>query len=139
MTRQDPVEGRQRETNLKIMSTQDPIEGRQRETNLETMTKQEPVKGRQREANLEIMSQQDPIEGRQRETNLEIMTKQEPVGLFDNAYRMTHTNERSVHESFCSHKRQTFVETFTRRTGFSSIKSALLCTQVMSPRQNRQV
>ena len=36
MTKQDPVEGRQRETNGDrpgIMSEQDPVEGRQRETN----------------------------------------------------------------------------------------------------------
>ena len=32
MTKQDPVEGRQRETNLEIMTKQDPVEGRQRET-----------------------------------------------------------------------------------------------------------
>ena len=32
MTKQDPVEGRQRETNLEITTKQDPVEGRQRET-----------------------------------------------------------------------------------------------------------
>ena len=32
MTKQDPVEGRQRETNLEIRSKQGPVEGRQRET-----------------------------------------------------------------------------------------------------------
>ena len=32
MTKQEPVEGRQRETNLQIMTKQDPVEGRQRET-----------------------------------------------------------------------------------------------------------
>ena len=49
MTKQDPVEGRHRETNLEIMTKQDPVEGRHRETNLEFMTKQDPVEGRQRE------------------------------------------------------------------------------------------
>ena len=44
--------------------------GRQRETNLEIMTKQNPLEGRQRETNLDIMTQHDPIEGRQTETNL---------------------------------------------------------------------
>ena len=52
MTKHDPVEGRQRETNPEIMTKQDPVEGRQRETNLE----------------MEIMTKQDPVEGRQRET-----------------------------------------------------------------------
>ena len=49
MTKQDPVEGRKRETNREIMTKQDPVEGRQRETNLEITTKQDPVEGRQRE------------------------------------------------------------------------------------------
>ena len=73
MTKQDPVEGRQKETNLEIMTKQEPVEGRQRETNLEIMMKQDPVEGRQRETNLEITTKQEPVEGRQRETNLEII------------------------------------------------------------------
>ena len=73
MTQQDPVEGRQRETNLEITTKQDreretkglvPVEGRQRETDLEITTELHPVEGRQ---------------GRQRNTNLEIKTEQDPV------------------------------------------------------------
>ena len=54
------------------MTKQDPVEGRQRETKVEIMTKQDPVEGRQRETNGDrpgIMLEQDPVEGRQRETN----------------------------------------------------------------------
>ena len=68
MTKQDPVEGRQRETNPEITTKQDPVEGRQRETNLEIMTKQDPIEGGQRETNLEIMTKQDRVEGKQKET-----------------------------------------------------------------------
>ena len=53
------------ETDLEIMLEQDPIEGRQMETDLES------VEGRQRETNGDrpgIMLEQDPVEGRQRET-----------------------------------------------------------------------
>ena len=104
MTKQNAVEGRQRETKKNkpgnhdepgssrletkgdkrgIMTKQDPVqdplEARQRETNPEIMTRQDPVEGRQRETNLEITTKQDPVDGRQRETNLEIMAKQDPV------------------------------------------------------------
>ena len=51
MLEQDPVGGRQRETNGDrpgIMLEQDLVEGRQRETKVEIMTKQDPVEGRQR-------------------------------------------------------------------------------------------
>ena len=46
------------------MLEQDPVEGRQRETNLEIMLEQDPVEGRQRETDLEIMLEQDPLEGK---------------------------------------------------------------------------
>ena len=45
MTKQDPVEGRQRETNQEIMIKLDPVEGRLRETSLEIMKELDPVKG----------------------------------------------------------------------------------------------
>ena len=48
MTELNPVEERQRETILEIMTELDP-EGRQRERNLEIMTELHPVEGRQRE------------------------------------------------------------------------------------------
>ena len=71
------LEGNQRETSiqineLEIMMKQDPVEGRQRETTDETRSSR-------RETNLEIMTKQDPVEGRQRETNLEIMMKQDLI------------------------------------------------------------
>ena len=72
MLEQDPVEGRQRETNADrpgIMLEQDPVEGRQRERKVEIMLEQDPVEGRQRETKVEIMLEQDPVEGRQRQTN----------------------------------------------------------------------
>ena len=72
MLEQDPVEGRQRETNADrpgIMLEQDPVEGRQRERKVEIMLEQDPVEGRQRKTKVEIMLEQDPVEGRQRETN----------------------------------------------------------------------
>ena len=56
---------------LESMTTQDPVEGRQRETNLEIIMKLNPVAGRQRETrvetSLEIMREADPVKGRQRE------------------------------------------------------------------------
>ena len=50
------------------MTELDPVEGRQRGTNLEIMTGKKEDKGRQRETNLEIITELHPVEGRQRET-----------------------------------------------------------------------
>ena len=70
------LEGNQRETSIQIselesMTTQDPVEGRQRETNLEIIMKLNPVEGRQRETgvetSLEIMRELDPVSSK-RET-----------------------------------------------------------------------
>ena len=64
------LEENQRETSIQIselesMTTQDPVEGRQRATNLEIIMKLNPVEGRQRETrvetSLEIMRELDPI------------------------------------------------------------------------------
>ena len=69
------LEGNQRETSIQIselesLTTQDPVEGRQRETNLEIIVKLSPVEGRQRETrvetSLETMRELDPVKGRQR-------------------------------------------------------------------------
>ena len=57
------------------MLEQDPVEGRQRETKVEIMTKQDPIQ----KGDKGIMLEQDLVEGRQRETKVEIMTKQDRV------------------------------------------------------------
>ena len=48
------------------MTKQDPVEGRQRETKED---KHDETRSSKRETNLEITTKQDPVEGRQRETN----------------------------------------------------------------------
>ena len=112
MTKQDPVEGRQKETNPEIMTKQDPVEGRQRETNPEIMTKQDPVEGRQRETNPEIMTKQDPVEGRQRETNPEIMTKQDPV---EGRRRETNPEIMAKQDPVEGRQRETNLEIMTKQ------------------------
>ena len=69
------LQGNRRETNIQLgelesMTKQDPVEGRQRETNLEIMIELDPVEGRLRETSLEIMKELDPVKGRQRETHM---------------------------------------------------------------------
>ena len=59
------LEGNQKKTSIQIselgsMTTQDPIEGRQRETNLETIMKRRQRETRV-ETSLEIMRELDPV------------------------------------------------------------------------------
>ena len=66
MTELDPVEGRQRETNLEIMTELDP--GLSPFVSLEITTELDPAEGRQRETNLETITELDPVEGTGRQT-----------------------------------------------------------------------
>ena len=94
MTTQDPVEGRQRETNLEIIMKLNPVDGRQRETRVET--------------SLEIMRELDPVKGRQRETHieksLEIASKLHETG---STRRDTHGEKPGNHDEAGSNRRET--------------------------------
>ena len=84
MLEQDPVEGRQRETKVEIMTKQDPIQkgdkwrqtwnhvgtgSSRRETKGDKGGNHDETRSSRRETKVEIMLEQDPVEGRQRETN----------------------------------------------------------------------